>query len=202
MNFSVRRRITFLIVLQSIFILAIIFTLGLTFQNQKWGQFYSSIFLIPFSFITLVINDLFEKRNIKIPSFTYIFFHMFLIATLYLGPMLGFYEKYAWWDSLLHFLSGPLLTLIGFNFLSVLRDRNIVDALKSSAFLMSIMFAFSLGTHTIWELYEFLIDLLFGTKMTNFDFMDTMLDSLLNFISSLISIFIIRSVSENNRVKI
>lgn len=201
MNFSVRKRITFLVVLQSVFILAIIFTLGLTFQYRKWGQFYSSILLLPFSFITLVVYDLFEKRNIKIPSFTYTFFHMFLIATLYLGPAIGFYEKYAWWDSLLHFLSGPLLTLIAFNILSVLRDKNIVDASKSSFFLMGTMFVFSLGAHAIWELYEFLIDLVFGTKMTNFDFMDTMLDSLLNFISSLISVFIIKSVAEENRVK-
>jgi putative membrane protein len=196
------KKISLLIVLEICFILALLFTIGKTFMDQRWDKFFASIFIIPLSFITFFIYNLTEKRNIKIPYGTYIASHLFIIATLYLGPILGLYEKYPWWDSLLHFLSGPLLVVIAFNILSVLEYKDLIKSSKTPIFFMLSSFIFSLAVHSIWELYEFLVDLLFGTKMTNFDIMDTMLDTLLNFISSVISAFIIKSIKEQSRARI
>jgi hypothetical protein len=202
MKFLNSKKGFYLILLETTFIIVLLYTIGETFINRRWDKFYAAIFIIPISIITFVIYDFNERRDIKIPYSTYIISHLFMIATLYLGPIYGLYEKYAWWDSFLHFISGPVLIILAFNILHVLWDKNLIKTSKNPIFFMLLAFLFSITAHTVWELFEFLIDLIFGTKMTNFDIMDTMLDTLLNFISSIISAFIIKSIEEQNRAKI
>ncbi len=95
---------------------------------------------------------------------------IFLFLTGVLGEVLMFYEKYAFWDLTLHFLSGLLFCAFGLSFTQTGRGRGGVSVFHRVFYA----FCFSLAAAVIWEFFEFGCDRLFLTDMQK----DTLLHSL------------------------
>jgi len=81
-----------------------------------------------------------------------------LIVAHLTGKKLMLYETTKWFDLMLHTFAGlTLLTPIGFGLAATL----------STSLLLRLMFAFcfSVTITTIWEIFEFAMDFIFGTNM-------------------------------------
>lgn len=93
-----------------------------------------------------------------------------LILLSSLGYFLKLYQKFFWWDLLLHFISGACFVSFG------LGIAKCVPNLKLKH-LLFFGFMFALTSHAIWELYEFLCDLAFNFNMQRWHFDPTMPDT-------------------------
>ena len=68
-----------------------------------------------------------------------------------LGGFLKFYDKYPWWDRLLHFVSAGLFVSYG-----VALTRGMVELNKFSVLVFG--FTLSMTLHVLWEMGEYVLD--------------------------------------------
>jgi hypothetical protein len=103
---------------------------------------------------------------------------LFIFATLFLGEVLDFYNRLWWWDIAMHGTSAVGFGLIGFVavFMMFQGDRFAAPHLALCFFAMC--FAMFIGT--IWEIFEFGMDELFGLNMQKSGLRDTMGDLIVN----------------------
>ena len=88
---------------------------------------------------------------------------MFILAALVLGEWLKMYDKVWWWDDMLHGLSGIILGLLGL--LAVYFFNARYNMAISPAFVAVFVFSFAIMLGVVWEIYEFAVDVTFGTAM-------------------------------------
>lgn len=111
------------------------------------------------------------------PSFLAVI-SMFIFGSIFLGEARGFYERYWWWDLMLHTCSAIIFGMIGFVIILMMTRA---DWLRTSHVLVSFFaFSFAVSIGTIWELVEFLADQVFATNMQKSGLADTMTDMLVN----------------------
>ncbi len=80
------------------------------------------LIIIGASLLILVVSEKYLK--IKIPlSFTIIFV-VFMVLCLLLGSWLDFYEKFPWWDDLLHFSYGIGFSFVGYLIIYIIFQKN------------------------------------------------------------------------------
>ena len=152
--------------------------------------------LLP-AFVTIALMSviaapvIFKGRfGVPIPSELHFFAALFIFATLFLGEVQGFYHKLWWWDLALHGFSGVLLGLLGFMFVYLVNENETVDVRMKPSFVALFAFFFAVGMGTIWEIFEFSMDELFGFDMQKAMFgdpsglTDTMWDLIVDTIGS------------------
>ncbi len=119
-----------------------------------------------------------HSRRIHIPIEFEFLLAVFIYGTLFLGEVHGFYTKFWWWDLVLHAGAGIAFGFIGFLILYSLYKT---DKLSMSPFLLSMFaFAFALMLGSLWEIFEFGMDQIFGLNMQKTGLMDTMWDMVVN----------------------
>ncbi len=142
-----------------------------SFYYSSWLNLFTSTFTIVLTFLP----SWFEKKyRIDIPIGFEIIIILFVYASLFLGSVTKFYDYFWWWDILLHTSSAMAFALAGFVILLVLFQTNNLSV--RPVWLAVFSFAFSLALGALWEIYEFTIDQIFGTKMQTTGLVDTMWD--------------------------
>lgn len=139
--------------------------------------------------LTLAISFapyLFEKAvGIRLPSSFIVAIVVFVFATLFLGEVEDFYNKYWWWDTLLHFSSALSFGVIAFLFIFMLFEGDRYAAPPWAIGLLSACVALSIGA--IWEIFEYAMDQFFGTNMQKSGLPDTMKDIIVDTLGAIIS---------------
>lgn len=109
---------------------------------------------------------------------------IFVVATLFLGEVFDFYERFWWWDIAMHGTSAVAFGLIGFVlvFMMFQGDRFAAPHLQLS--FLAFCFAMTIGT--VWEIFEFAMDQIFGFNMQKSGLQDTMGDLIINTVGALI----------------
>lgn len=107
---------------------------------------------------------------------------IFIGATLFLGEVFSFYERFWWWDIAMHAGSALGFGMIGFVlvFMMFQGDRYAAPPLALAFFA----FCFAVTMGTLWELFEFAVDQLFETNMQRTGLLDTMGDLIVNMIGA------------------
>ncbi|MCB9810702.1 MAG: hypothetical protein H6779_02640 [Candidatus Nomurabacteria bacterium] len=105
---------------------------------------------------------------------------VFIFLSLFLGSLNDFYEKFYWWDTVLHFQSGILLGVVGFVMVYILNARRSDKLTMSPGFISVFAVCFSLALSVVWEIYEYAGDTLFGYTMQENGLPDTMWDFIFN----------------------
>ena len=116
--------------------------------RREWKQLKSLLLPFVLSFLPLCLNALFQIKVDMVSSFLY---YGILLMTLYMGSSLCFYDKYSWWDRLVHFLSG--ISFVGFGIALAALNPGII---LSGILLFS--FTFSITLHAFWEVFEYISD--------------------------------------------
>ena len=109
---------------------------------------------------------------------------LFVGATLFLGEVFGFYDRFWWWDIVMHGTSAIAFGLIGFVLVFMMFQGDRYAAPPLALAFLAFCFAISIGT--AWEIFEFAMDRLFGFNMQKSGLMDTMGDLIVNMIGALI----------------
>jgi uncharacterized membrane protein YjdF len=102
---------------------------------------------------------------VEIPSEVEAVAVLFVFATLFLGEIHDYYQRFWWWDMTLHTGSGLLLGMLGFMIVYVLNEDRHVDMHMRPAFVALFAFFFAVGLGAIWEIFEFAMDRWLGTDM-------------------------------------
>lgn len=153
----------------------------ISFFFQDWNNLFLSALALILSFIPSII----EKRlKIVFPTQFEVTIVFFIYASLYLGEVQLFYQKFWWWDLFLHFLSGVIMAIIGFALVNILNKHKNLNINPILVVLFSFTFSLSIGV--LWEVIEFFTDLILGINMQKSGLVDTMTDIILDILGALV----------------
>jgi VanZ family protein len=149
--------------------------------TQRWDVVFVSITAL----VLTILPALFVERfQIRLPLSFLAAISVFVFATLFLGEVFDFYERYWWWDVLLHGGSAIGFGIIGFLFVFYLFEGNKYAAPPIAIAFVAYCFAVTIGTG--WEIFEFLMDQIFGLNMQKSGLVDTMWDLIVDSIGATI----------------
>lgn len=119
--------------------------------------------------VVMSLPSFLEKRfSLKLPSRMYILYFAFLYCAIYLGEVRNFYYVVPHWDSILHGFSSGMLGFLGFILVRFFNDSKTVNVHLSPLFIAIFAFCFALAIGTVWEIYEFAVDLILGLNMQKY----------------------------------
>jgi uncharacterized membrane protein YjdF len=149
---------------ESLIIASIRALLVLAIAGSIYELNWLAVFVSALALGLSIVPELIRKRyQITLPRSIQVFIIVFIFAALFLGEMQSFYEKFWWWNSLLHLLSGIALGFSGFLIVYILHKTGRFSA---SPFLLSIFaFCFAVAIGTLWEIFEFTMDSILGLDM-------------------------------------
>lgn len=111
---------------------------------------------------------------------------LFLFGSLFLGEIRSYYERFWWWDVVLHTASGFLMGLFGFLLVYVLNQEKQARLSLSPVFIGLFSFTFAMSIGAVWEIFEFAMDNLFGMNMQKSGLVDTMWDLIVDAAGALV----------------
>ncbi|MFW5888978.1 MAG: hypothetical protein ACOCUD_01220 [Bacillota bacterium] len=121
----------------------------------------SNLFLGVLAIILFTIPFLIESKfKLDIPTYLKIIILLFLFAALVLGNIHSFLENVSGYDKFLHFISGILIAIIGFETVNYFSEIKHNDINLSPGMVSIFAFTLSLSLLVLWEFYEFIIDTL------------------------------------------
>lgn len=129
------------------------------------GETPQAVFVAGIMAVTLAPAVFRRRMSVEIPSEIEVVAVLFIFATLFLGEVRDYYERYWWWDMTLHTSSGLLLGMLGFMIVYVLNEDRQVDLHMRPAFVALFAFFFAVAIGAVWEIFEFGMDKVFGTNM-------------------------------------
>lgn len=109
---------------------------------------------------------------------------IFIFVHFILGELGGYYDRYWWFDLILHSYSGFVFALVGFVWAYLLFFTQKVKA--NPIFLTVFSISLAMGVSAIWEIFEFSMDQLLGFNMQRSGLVDTMWDLIVAFAGSLV----------------
>jgi CDP-diglyceride synthetase len=116
------------------------------------------------------------RLHVRIPAEFQLMAVVFVFASLFLGEILRYYDRYSWWDTMLHAWSGLLMGIFGFLLVHLLNENRSIDGQLRPGFVAFFAFLFALSVGTLWEIFEFAVDEMFGQMMQTGGLGDTMWD--------------------------
>ena len=116
----------------------------------------------------LVPVRLMRRWDIEIPRVMFLMYIAFLYCAIFLGEVRSFYYTVPHWDTILHTFSGAMLGALGFSMIAVFNNTERIPLNLSPLFIAVFAFCFALALGGIWEIYEFTMDVVFGTNMQKF----------------------------------
>ena len=167
-------------IIRTLFVLSIIVSL----INKNYMNAFIAAFTLFLTFLPFIIA---RKSQINLPPSFQIVILMFIFAANYLGELKFFYEKYWWWDKMLHTLSGIILGFAGFLLIYIINGEKRLKLNLSPFFVALFSFTFALSMGALWEIYEFTMDSLFGFNMQRSSLNDTMWDLIVDTVGAIIA---------------
>lgn len=146
---------------------------------------WSNVFMIVTAFFFTILPAIFSQRfSIRLPLSFLAAISLFVFATLFLGEVFDFYNRFWWWDLVLHGAAAVGLGIIGFLFMFYLFQG---DKFAAPPWALAFMgFCFALAVGALWEVFEFGMDQLFGLNMQKSGLVDTMTDLIVDVVGALI----------------
>ncbi|MBV1868161.1 MAG: hypothetical protein KUG69_09685 [Marinosulfonomonas sp.] len=158
-------RLTYLIWATLLVALAVAILLG------RWSLGFVALATLVASMVPVLVA---RRFNVYVPLPFLSAIVLFIFASLFLGEAFDFYERYWWWDVLLHGGAAVGFGLVGFVFVFYLFEGDRYAAPAWAIAFVSFCFAVAIGTG--WELFEYTMDIVFGMNMQKSGLDDTMLD--------------------------
>ncbi len=182
--------------IHTIFIRILMIILTIEWAYLLYETQWLSLFLVSLIIITLFAPSLFKsKMDLELPAEFHFMAVIFVFASLYLGEVQEFYQRIWWWDIALHTTAGLMMGIVGFLMVYILNESKHVELQMSAAFIALFAFVFAVSIGTIWEIYEFFMDQVFGLNMQKEMFTDpsgltdTMWDMIVNALGAFVISF-------------
>ena len=151
-------------------------------REGQWLVGFTAAVVLALTFLPALIE---RHLSVHLPvEFTFINC-VFLYAAFGLGEVKQFYQKFWWWDLLLHSVSAVVMGLIGFLLVYVFHATRRLQAAPFYVALFSFCFALALGA--LWEIFEFAMDTFFAFNMQKSGLPDTMTDLTVDTLGALLA---------------
>lgn len=156
------------------------------------GLWTNTFLIVAIIGVTLVPLALGRRYRIHIPAEFHTLAVIFVFASLFLGEIYSYYERFWWWDIALHTSSGLLMGILGFLLVYLLNENDRVDIDLRPRFVSLFAFLFAVAVGTLWEIFEFSMDVFVGTDMQKAmlgdtsGLTDTMIDLIVDALGALI----------------
>ena len=124
--------------------------------------------------LTVLPGQLASRVGLRLPPSFLAAIALFILATLYLGEVQDFYDRFWWWDLALHFGSAMGFGILGFLLVFSLFQGDRYAAPPWALGALSFCLAMTVGA--LWEIFEFAMDMTFGFNMMKSGLPDTMGD--------------------------
>lgn len=148
------------------------------FYSVFAGQYEVTFTALWTLFLTCVPFLLPGLVGVRLPDGFIVAIALFLLGTIFLGEMAGFYERFWWWDLMLHGGSAVGLGLAGVILMLIFIRGDRLSAAPLVVALFAFCFAVAVGV--VWEIYEFFMDQTFGMNMQKSGLVDTMWDLIID----------------------
>lgn len=129
------------------------------------GRWMHAFLVVAIIVVTLLPVVAHRRIPVQIPSEVQVLAIVFIFATLFLGEVRNYYARLWWWDLALHATAGLMLGLVGFLIVYILNENDRISLRMKPSFLALFAFFFGLGIGTLWEIFEFGMDGMFGLNM-------------------------------------
>jgi len=134
-----------------------------------------AVFVTLAALVLTFLPALFASRvGLRLPQSFLAAIALFVLATLYLGEVHAFYDRFWWWDLALHFGSAMGFGILGFLLVFMLFQGDRYAAPPWAVGALSFCLALTAGA--LWEVFEYAMDALFGFDMMKSGLPDTMGD--------------------------
>jgi hypothetical protein len=153
----------------------------LLFIDGNYQAAIESLIIMCVTFMPVIMARHF---HLKIPLAFDTLAIVFIYMSLFLGEVQDFYFRFWWWDLVLHGGSGFLLGMTGFFLVYLLNEDKTVNMHLTPGFIALFAFMFSQGLGSLWEIFEFGMDQIFGLNMQKSGIVDTMWDLIINAIAA------------------
>ena len=150
------------------------------------GSLLTAFLSVGILLLTLVPAFIRNSYRVYLPVEFDLLTVLFVFASLFLGEIRSYYERFWWWDALLHTWAGLLTGLLGFILVYVLNREQRASLTLSPLFVGLFSFAFSMAIGAVWEVFEFAMDGAFGLNMQKSGLVDTMWDLIVNMAGALV----------------
>lgn len=185
-------------------IFAILATLAafslLIFYNKSEGELIGSTVSVFVSsvliFLMTYLPKILKSRKIKISKTLYLIMLLSILFTMGGGFIFRFYIIFNYYDTIIHFLNGGIIVVIAFAIIKYFVE----DSDKHIPAIIFVAILVSISVGTLWEIYEFLFDLVAGGNMqrykdvnTNIPYigqealMDTMVDLIVDTLGAILA---------------
>lgn len=147
----------------------------------RWITLFVSSMTLVFTVLPIVFA---ERFKVKLPMRFAAAIALFAFATLFLGEVGDFYGRFWWWDVVLHVGSAMGFGMLGFLGIFMLFEGDRFKAPPLALTVLSFCFALSIGT--VWEIFEFGMDQVFGMNMQKSGLVDTMWDLIVDCLGAIV----------------
>lgn len=135
--------------------------------------------------LTFLPQLLASRVSLQLPYSFLAAIALFVLATIYLGEMHDFYNRFWWWDLVLHGGSAMGFGILGFLLILMLFEGDRYAAPPWALGVLSFCVAMTVGA--LWEIFEYAMDQLFGLNMQKSGLVDTMGDLMVNTLGAAIA---------------
>lgn len=127
---------------------------------------YESAFICVLTLITFSIPRFVERKfKIEIPTLMEGIIFVFIFCAQILGELRCYYIQFAYWDTMLHTVSGFLFAAVGFSLIDIINRDSRIKFDLSPLYVSIVAFCFSMTVGVLWEFFEFSADMLFKLDM-------------------------------------
>lgn len=132
------------------------------FFRRNWESFMLCALIL----VLFMVPSLVERKfGVYLPMGLEVIVILLITCSLFLGEIANFYSRIPIWDALLHTTNGFMFAAAGFALVDVLNQNGRLKFALSPVFMAIIAFCFSMTAGTLWEFFEFFIDMTCGTDM-------------------------------------
>ena len=129
------------------------------------GLWLSGFLILAIALLILLVTVFSDRLAVQIPAEFQVLALLFVFSALFLGEVRNYYDRIWWWDIALHSTSGLLMGILGFLLVYVLNASERIAFSMTPRFVAFFAFMFAVAVGALWEIFEFFMDSVFGTRM-------------------------------------
>lgn len=161
--------------------LSVLIAMVLALYYRSWGAFGYSVLTLILMFLPRWIKS---RANLNLPIEFDMVLVVFMYTAVFLGKVGSAYERYWWWDTVLHTSAGFILAYVAFLLLYIKVQQKKIEA--SPKLIGLIIFSVALAFGAVWEIFEFGLDALFHGNLQRTGIKDTMGDLIVDAMGALV----------------
>lgn len=133
------------------------------YRGDTYAALQSILALLMFTLPALITRFM----HFPIPQDCRLLYYIFTFNTIVVGSAMYGYSRIPYWDKLFHFFSGILISAVGLIICHLL-FHTLAGAKNAQCILYTVFpFLFNLSAAVLWEVYEYLLYILFNIDAVN-----------------------------------